>query len=298
MDTAFRTLIYGIIDGSILAMPAVGFSMQFGVTNYVNFAYGAFMTLGAFFGMLIAEKIGGGFWASLLGAGLIMAVISFVVGVFLYTPFSKKRPQLLFGLVLTFSTWLIVDNIMIAIWGNLYYTLPSTHVLAHVYHIGPVPVSTYQIEYVVISIVLLGAIYGLLHFTRFGISMRATSDDSGLASVCGLNLFSLRTGTWLIAGFISGVSGVVLAQQTGSFTTGLGDEFIYLVVAATILGGIGRTEGALLGAMIIGLTSDAAVPLIGSALSPVLIFAVLLALMGLRPGGVFGAAGVERFGNA
>lgn len=298
MDTALRTLIYGIIDGSILAMPSVGFSLQFGVTNYVNFAYGAFITLGAFWGMLIGQAFHGGFWVSMLGAGIVMAVISLVVGLFVFTPFSKKRPQLLFGLVLTFAAWLIVDNIDIAIWGNTYYTLPSTRVLSSVIHLGPVPISTYQLEYVIIAAVLLGAIYGLLHYTRFGVAMRATSDDTGLASVCGLNLTRLRAGTWMIAGFIAGVSGVVLANQTGSFTTGLGDEFIYLVVAATILGGIGRTEGAVLGALIIGITSDAAVPLIGSALSPVLIFAVLLVLMGLRPGGVFGAVGQGRFGNA
>lgn len=298
MDTALRTLIYGIIDGAILAMPSVGFSLQFGVTNYVNFAYGAFITLGAFWGMLIGRQLHAGFWISLIGAGVIMAFISFVVGVGIYSPFSKKRPQLLFGLVLTFSAWLIVDNIMVAIWGENYYTLPSANVASRLFHLGPVPISSFQLEYVAIALVLLGALYGLLHHTRFGISMRATSDDTSLASVCGLNLLALRGGTWLITGFVAGVSGVVLANQTGSFTTGLGDEFIYLVVAATILGGIGRPEGAVLGALIIGLTSDIAVPLIGAALSPALIFAVLLALMGLRPGGVFGAVGRGRFGNA
>src|SRR5260370_13546941 len=99
---------FGIIDGAILAVAALGFTLQLGVTNVVNFAYGEFITFGALGGVLINRLgIQTNFWETVLVGGVSGALLSFVIGQFLYAPFFKRRPEILYTLVLTFGLSLI-----------------------------------------------------------------------------------------------------------------------------------------------------------------------------------------------
>ncbi len=290
----------GLIDGAILAISATGFTMQFGVTNYANFAYGSFISLGAFTAYAVdTQPQRPGFLVALVGAAIATAAVSFLVGVFVYTPFTKRRPQLLYGLVVTFSMWLILDNVLTAIWGGRYYQLSySSGNGATVYNVGPFQITPNDLLFVVVALVALACVHLLLRYTTLGRSMRAMADDRSLATVCGLDTNAITRWTWIITGALAGLAGFVQADHIRTFDTGIGNTYIYLVLAAVVLGGIGRPYGAVLGALIIGLVSELAVPIIGAALSPVVIFAVLAFLMLYRPTGLFGATGRTHFGNA
>jgi branched-subunit amino acid ABC-type transport system permease component len=290
----------GLIDGAILAISAVGFSMQFGVTNYANFAYASFISFGAFTAYYLdSQSFHVNFVLALVGAAIATAGLSFLIGTFVYTPFARRRPQLLYGLVVTFSMWLILDNVLTAKWGGQYYQLSySSGGGSNVYRWGPFQITPNEVLFVVIAAVGLGCVHYLLRYTRLGRSMRAMADDRALALVCGLDTAAITRWTWIITGVLAGVAGFVQANHIRTFDTGIGDTYIYLVLAAVVLGGIGRPYGAVLGAVIIGLVSELSVPLIGAALSPVVIFAVLAVLMLYRPNGLFGATGRSHFGNA
>jgi len=290
----------GIIDGAFLAISAVGFSMQFGVTNYVNFAYASFITFGAYCAYLLdSGPLHANFLVDLVGAAIGTAALSFLIGSFVYTPFARRRPQLLFGLVLTFCMWLILDNLLLGIFGYDYRELTYTSGSAsNIGQFGPFQMSPIEGVFLLVAVVTLGSVHGLLRYTRLGRSMRAMSDDHSLALVCGLNTKRIVRLTWIITGVLGGVAGFVQANQLRAFDPGIGDTYIYLVIAAVIVGGIGRPYGAALGALIIGIVSELSVPIIGAALSPVAIFGVLICLMLFRPAGLFGSTGRSQFENA
>src|ERR1700746_3766691 len=109
MSTYFPLFIYGLIDGAILAVAALGFTLQFGITNMVNFAYGEFITFGAY-GVVLVNTLGyhPNFWMTLILGGIGGAIISFAIGSFIYGPFFRRRSQLLYSLVLTFAMSLIL----------------------------------------------------------------------------------------------------------------------------------------------------------------------------------------------
>jgi branched-subunit amino acid ABC-type transport system permease component len=299
MSTFWPLFVFGLIDGAIFAVAALGFTLQFGITNVVNFAYGEFITFGAY-GVVLVNTLGfhPSFWLTLVLGGLSGAVLSFVIGRFVYGPFFKRRSQLLYSLVLTFAFSLILVNVYLVIWGSGFRQLDTASYPAgssDVHMIAGVAVTTLQVLFVIFAVICLVAAYVVLRYTRLGKSMRAIADNRDLAIVCGLNLARITNITWVITGFLAGAAGIVQALQTTSFGPTLGDTFLYLVFASVILGGIGRPAGAVLGAVIIGLVTQLSVPLIGSQISPVAVFVVLVILMLVRPQGLFGSTGRTSF---
>lgn len=298
-DQFFLLLGTGIVDAAILAPACLGFSLQFGITNYVNFAYGEAMTFAAFMAWVFGvDKLHLGFVQYVLIASLVTALFSLLIGALLYTPFYNRRPQLLYLLVLTFATALILASAYVVIWGE------QPHVLAYPagadtrHYLGPFLITNLEVIFIAISLLILAATYGLLHYTRLGKIMRAMSDDRGLATVCGLPINLVSNATWFITGFLAGIAGVVLGLHSYGFDTTLGDGFVYLVFSAVIIGGIGRSLGAVVGALIIGLVFELSSLLIGSALTPVAVFAVLVLIMLFRPEGLLGATGRSAFSRA
>ena len=288
----------GIVDAALLAPAAVGLTMQFGMTNYVNFAFGTFLTLSAFFFWeLNASPY---FHLNLWEAGLLAAagtaIASVLIGALVYGPFFRRRPQLLFMLVLTFVISLMMGSGIAGIWGGRSaYQLSYPDAWDTPHSVGPFAFSLLDGTYIAISICSMLAIYAFLRFTRVGKVMRAVSDDRTLATVCGLPIVRTTNITWLITGFLAGIAGGILALHSHGFDSGLGDGFVYLVFAVVVFGGIGRTYGALVGAIVIGLVFQLSSLVVESALTPVAVFAVLVIIMMIRPNGLFGSTGRSVF---
>jgi branched-subunit amino acid ABC-type transport system permease component len=289
------TIEFGIIDAFVIGIACMGFSMQFGITNYVNFAYGSFITFGAYMAYEADSALHLDLALAVLFAALTTGIASFVIGRFVFGPFLKRRPHVLYSLVLTFAAALVLLGLFDAIWGTdfkvLSYRLPTVHVL------GPFIVTDAEILFVGLGLVCVLGVHILLRFTRLGRSMRAMSDDITLAQTCGLNVRRITDIAWGLTGALAGVAGVIEALQARAFTTNIGSTFIYLVFAAAVVGGIGRIYGALIGALILGLATQIAVPVVGSSLSPAIVFAVLVVVMIVRPTGILGPTGRSGFGQ-
>jgi branched-subunit amino acid ABC-type transport system permease component len=292
------TLGFGLVDAAVLAVAAVGFTLQFGVTNYVNFAYGDLITFGAFMAFFAGgAPFGLPIWQSLMVAAVLTGALSFAVGRFVFTPFFQRRPQLLFALAMTFAASLILSSVWGAIWGGQYREL--TYGGEQVHSLGPFVATTAELLFVVVALAALLGVHLLLSQTKLGRTMRAMSDDRNLAIACGLNIRRTTNLTWLITGLLAGTAGVIQAMQVHTFNTNIGSTYVFLIITAAVLGGIGRPYGAVIGATIIGVTSQLAVLVVGAALSPVVVFLILVFLMVARPTGIFGATGrTSTFGTA
>lgn len=283
-----NALGFGLVDASILAIAALGFTLQFGVTNYVNFAYGAFLTFGAYMALAAnVEPFHLSIWPAMLIGGVCTAIFGLLLNQFFLAPFVARRRGLIFALIVTFTLSLMLGDIYIIIWGSDFKELDYSGTVAH--EVGPFLWSNYDIAFMFITGVVLLAVHLLLTRTSLGRSMRAMGDDLNLARVCGIRTEAVVAATWGISAFLAGVAGVMLAIEQRTFTTTLGDNFLFLILGSVILGGIGRPAGAVIGAVVIGVAVQIGVLFIPSGLAPVLVFVALIGVMLLRPQGLMGA---------
>lgn len=288
MHQILLSIGFGLVTASVLALASVGLSLQFSVTNFVNFAYGDYAALGAYLA-LVAVQHHLPIAAAALLAGAGMALVSLLLYRVVFRPFVRGGSRLLTILIVSVGVSLMLQGLMSAIWGSGFqtYRLNAESPI----HLGPIELTSQQLVIIVVAIAALIGLHLLLRYTTMGKTMRAMSDNRDLAEVSGINTARVTDVTWLLSGLLVGVAGVVLAINTSSFTPVLGTQFLFLVFAAVILGGIGKIYGAMIGALIIGVTTEVAAGYVGSAYADAAAFALMIALLLVRPSGLFAARG-------
>lgn len=293
------TAVYGLIFGAILAIAALGFNLQFGVTNYANFSYGPLLTFAAYAAYVFnVAPLHLEFWLSEVLAVAAASLASLLIGKYLFTPFFHRRPQLLFGLTVTFSTAIILDSVLVGIWGSYVREMNPPAGALTVYSLGELKLTNLDIAFVVLALAVFAVIHLVLTRTQLGKSMRAISDNGMLATVCGLRTGRITSITWAMTGAMAGIAGVADQLYVHSFDPTMGDQLFYLLVAAVIFGGIGSPLGAIVGALVIGLVSQLSVLVVGEAYSTVSVFVVLVILMLARPNGILRTRGRSVFTTA
>lgn len=280
---------FGLVTASILALASVGLTIQFGVTNYINFAYGELLTFGAYFAWITNTQYGWNIWVSLLVGALLVGVVAMILNVLILQPFIRRQYPILFMLVITFGLSLILSNVILAIWGGDFrrYNVPADTQ----YTIGPFLFTGQQLIIIGVAIVAMLAIHVLLTYTKIGKAMRAMSDNATLARNCGINTTLITNFTWLLSGVLGGIAGVVLALNITSFQPAFGGDFLFVIFAAVILGGIGRPYGAMAGALVIGIVTEVSAVLLNSSYKNDAAFAILILVLLLRPQGIFSSEG-------
>jgi branched-subunit amino acid ABC-type transport system permease component len=280
---------FGLVTASVIALGAVGITLQFGVTNYVNFAYGALMTLGAYFSWEFVHTYHWNVWWTLLPIALAVGVIACLMEKYLLGPFSRRVPKMLYMIIVTFGISTIMLNIIIAIWN----TPPRVFRLetGRLKHIGPFQLTNSQFIIIALSVGVMLALYVLLVHTRIGKAMRAVSDSQALAASSGINIRAITFLAFFISGALAGVAGVVLATNQAVLTPNAGDGLLWMLFAAVILGGIGNPVGAVVGALFIGEASEISAIWINPAYKTDIVFLVIPLVLLLRPQGVFAARG-------
>lgn len=280
---------FGLVTASIIAIASVGLTLQFGVTNYVNFAYGDFMALGAYFAWQVNTAFHWSIWVAMVVGGLGMGVVAVALNRFVLGPFARKfSGSLIYVLIVTFGLSLIIVNLVEAVWGPTYklYSVP----LENPYHLGPLLLTKDEIIIFFLGVVLMAAVHLLLTRTKLGKAMRAMSDDASLAAVTGIDTRRVTAITWFLSGLLAGVAGTVLGVNITSITPSSGETYLFVIFAAVILGGIGRPYGAMIGALVIGLATELSAVAIPAYKLDVA-FGILVVVLLVRPQGIFATAG-------
>ncbi len=286
-DLLYLSIGFGLVTASVLSLAAVGLTLQFGVTNYINFAYGEFLTIGAYLAWTLNVGLNVNIWVALVLGSLGVGVFAVILNQVILRPFIRRGSPLLF---VTFGLSLILSNSVLAVWGSNFetYNLPSSSTAIN---IGPMIFTPEQLAIIGIAVVVMLAVHILLTQTKIGKAMRAMSDNVDLAQVSGINTDGITTFTWLVSGFLAGLAGVVLALSITSFQPAFGNEFLFVIFSAAILGGVGSPYGAMLGALVIGLTTEISAVFINSAYKNDVAFVILIIMLLLRPQGLVRMAG-------
>jgi branched-subunit amino acid ABC-type transport system permease component len=295
LDDPMRLLIeavgFGIASGAVLALGAVGFSVQFGMSNILNITYGSLMTLAAYVGLFAIDR-GVNAWAALAIAAVAIGAASVVFHRLLLAPLVSRGTRPFAIVIVTVSAGVVLQYVIVAVAG------PDTQSYGEqsgqTFHLLGMTLSASQVAIIILATTLMLALHLLLTRTTLGRAMRATASNRILAQSSGIDADRISDFAWLISGMLCGAAGVALAITTVSFDFSLGPVFLIPMIAAAVLGGIGQPYGAMLGGLVVGIATELAAAFSNPAYSEVAAFAILIVMLLIRPRGLFGAASATR----
>lgn len=281
----------GIRMGLLLALGAVGLSLVFGTTGLSNFAHAEMLSMGGILAFL-AMQLTGNIWISGALVVVVMAAFGWFQDLVLWKPLRKKRLSLTQMMIVSIGFSIVLQNIFQFFFGaNILRIDPSTPKTVTILGIT----LTVQ-SYVAMGIALL-AIIGValvMKYTRFGRATRAVADNRPLAEASGINVDGVIRSVWTVGVALAGLSGVLLGLVLNGIAWNTGWHYLLLLFAAVILGGIGTTFGAIVGALIIGLVIEMANIWLPGDLKHAAALFILIVVLLVRPQGLFGRK--ERIG--
>jgi branched-subunit amino acid ABC-type transport system permease component len=272
----------------VLAIAAVGFTMQFGISNMINLAYGEVMIASAYAAYSLNSQ-GVSIWIALLVGAVFGAVFSFLLNRVLYAPFQRKGTALIGMVIISLAASLMIANVMLPVVG--YYSVSYHQDAGPTIHLGAIALTGVQLAIIAVAIVMMLAIHGLLTLTRLGKAMRATAANPTLARNCGIPTGRVIDTAWVITGALCGVAGTVAGMNSESFSVSSGAGFLITIIAAAVLGGAGHPYGAMVGALLIGEVTELSAAAISPQYKEVVAFAILVLVMVLRPQGLLAKRG-------
>ena len=288
--TAFAILIDGLVYAAYLFIVAIGLTLIFGVMKILNVAHGSFYTFGAYGA---ATAVGIYFDRGLPDAGgfLLMALFAMVLGLRARLILERGVMRLVYGrdevvmVLVTYAAFLILEDVVILIWGPGSYATYQPLLAAGNIEVGELVLSNYDLGLIVIAALLAAASYWALKFTRYGRLLTAVIFDRETAAAFGINVTVVYTVTFVIGAMLGALGGAIMAPKI-AVTLGIGVEVIVLAFAVVAIGGMGSIEGALVGALIVGICRAAAVHLVPQ-IELFVIYGVMALVLMIRPYGLF-----------
>lgn len=276
---------FGIISGAILSLSAIGFSLQFGMTNVLNLAFGTIMTLAALIAY-IASSGGASIWLGAAAGVIVAAIASVVLGSTLYRAFARRGARIFEMAMVSLAMALIGDYILAAFTHSRIYQFQFPTGAQH--HVAGMVFTSTDLIIIGTSICAVSLLEFGLHRTRLGVAIRATSANPSLGRACGIPTKRVIDLTWLISGTFAGLGGVALALSYQSVSFGTGTEYLPYILAVVIAAGIGSIGYAAAGAVALSLLIQISGAFGASAYNIVIALGVLLVILLVRPQGLFG----------
>ena len=294
-----QNVVFGLVTGSYIAIAAIGFTLIYGIVNMINFAYGEYLTIGAFIGFLAGVVLPLPLPVAVLVAMVGGGIVSLILARGIFTPINDTGPVPM--LLTSIGLGLALRNAIRLTAGqgarrfdteNITYRfegLPDLSI-GMVNLLGDLFVTSQQLVVIGSAVAVFVILHVLLTRTDVGIAMRAMSDDEDLARIRGIDTQMIRDGVWVLAGVLAGLAGILLGIQT-DVSSGTGFSLILQILAAAILGGAGSPYGAIAGSYIIGLVvalSTAFLPSGMTGISSAIAFLILILVLLIKPSGIAG----------
>lgn len=279
------TLIAGLLRGNVYALGAVGISLVFGVMNVVNFAQFSFFGLGAMLAWFFVVQLQQPFWIALPLVLAICAALGLVINIAVVRPLAKFLP--LAAMLSTYAVAQILDNGSQLAFSAQFRSFPQVLPTSNL-HIGNMRFGTSDLVMLGITAVVMVAMSLFLKYGRTGRAIRATAQDQEAALQMGIPVGGVQNVSFVIASGLGGLAGVFFSLYIGVVnpTSGLNIGMTAFVAAA--LGGLGSLVGAVVGGFVLGVLEAFGIYWFGDAARQIIVFAVLLLVLVVRPGGLLG----------
>jgi branched-chain amino acid transport system permease protein len=291
MDALLHVLVVGILLGGIYGLVSIGLNLIFGVIRVVNFAHGELVMLGMYGAFLCYSMLGINPYLSVLIVVPALFVFGLILQRLVIEPLQSESMMQMFA---TFALLTILQNVVLAITRGEGYSVPSKFGALGV-ELGEIRISATRL----IILVSVSAIAVLLHLflqrTLIGKSIRAVTQDRQAARLMGINVERTFMVTFGIGAALAGLAGALIAPIY-TLSPGIGGNFILAAFAVVVLGGLGSVAGAYFGGMIVGIVEAFAGYYIDPELKQAIWFLIFLAVLVVRPTGLFGQVGAEEVG--
>lgn len=287
MHEALLTLGFGLVTASILALSAVAFTLEYGVTNVANLSHGEILTVGAY-AAFVFHRLTGNAIVDAIAAALAGGLLALAVHWSVVDRFIRRGAASLTVFIATLGVSFAIQYTLAIIFGsaNVAYTISQ----GAPHQVGPFLWTRTGITIMVSALAITALLYGIISRTKFGKALRAVSQNRDLAGVTGIDAHLVAAATWFLAGMVAGYAGFVLAETIGTFNPTFGFSFFLITLTAAVAGGLGRAFSTMAGAVIVGIVLEFTGAYISASYNLAFAFAILALIILIRPRGLFTAA--------
>jgi branched-chain amino acid transport system permease protein len=291
MDTLVVHALNALLYASVMFLIAGGLSLIYGVMRIVNLAHGNLYAFGAYVaawaaGLVIGHlPIGLGYLA-LAGGAVAAAGLGAVLEPTLLRPLYRRAEE--YQLLITFGLLLILEDLMRLIWGPYPLSVSALYESMGSLTVGDPIYPTYNIAVIVVGGIAAAGLWAFVYRTQFGVVLRATSQNMRMASALGVNVNRVYVQAFTLGCFMAGLAGAIVVPQQGA-VLGMGVDALILAFVVVVIGGLGSLEGALVGALLVGVVREAGITFFPEIELAVLYLMAAVVLL-VRPAGLFGRA--------
>ena len=283
MALGIQLTLSGLAFGGLVFLLAAGLSVILGLMDVLNLAHGSFYMLGAYAGVTVVHLVGS-FWLALLLAPILLALLGAALEVVLFRRLYGRGP--LMQVLLTFGLSLILVDLVRWRFGPQNQPLPPPPQLSGAIPILDFRFPVYQAFVIAVAALLGGALLLGWRRLRIGAILRAGVADREMVGLLGVDLAKVFTLTFAFGAGLAGLAGVIAGPYLATYP-GMDENVLILALAVVVIGGLGSVEGALVGALLIGLASSFG-PFFRQEIAVTLVFAVMALVLLVRPRGLFG----------
>ena len=277
-------LMLGLVNGSFYAMLSLGLAVIFGLMGVVNFAHGAFYTLGAFAALLGLQLLGINYWVALAAAPLAVGLVGILVERLLLRRLYRLDP--LYGLLLTFGLALIAEGSLHQVFGATGQSYPVPAALAGAVNLGFMFLPLYRAWVIAASVVVCFSTWFVIERTHLGARLRAATENAPLLQAFGVNVPLLMSVTYGGGVALAALAGV-LAAPVVLVNSHMGSSLVIVVFAVVVIGGMGSILGAIVSGLALGII-EGFTKVIYPEASNIVVFVIMALVLILRPAGLFG----------
>jgi len=283
LTVALQQGINGLVLGSLYVLVALGLTLIYGVLVQINFAHADIVTLGAFSAYFFTHALGGGYLPSIAVALLVGAALGFLINAAVFAPLRERGSELL-PLIATIGVSVMLENVMLAWFGPIPYAFDSPY-SERVIRFGGMFFTVQSVLIIAVAAAAIGLLYAFMKFTFLGKALRAVAQDRETAGLMGINPNRLIMLTFVIASALAGMGGALLGPVL-VLTPFAGTSVIVKAFAIVIIGGFGNVEGTIIAGLIVGLIESYTTQVLGPGLIDIVVFALLLLMLAVRPTGL------------
>lgn len=280
-----QNTIDGVMFGSSYALLAIGFTIIFGVMRRVNLSFGPSILLGAYIGTWVFIN----FQAGAFIVALTTVVCTIIVGLYVERLcfWSIRRDAALASMVSSFVIWMQLEEVAIHLLPERTYSFPSLFVSGS-FEAGPFVFRQEQLAMLAIAAVLVGVLHFGLKHTRFGLALRAVSENPQAAAYMGINTSGVMMRAFALVSLIGGIAGFAILSTDAQITPFFGLWATFKGLIAMMLGGMGSLPGAILGGLLLGIVEAHALWYLGAEYKDLSAYLLLFLILIARPGGLLG----------
>ena len=275
--------INGVVLGSLYVLVALGLTLIYGVLVQINFAHADIVTLGAFTAYFVTHLFSGNYFAGIAAALIVGAILGWLVNAVIFAPLRERANELL-PLIATIGVSITLQNVMLALLGPIPYAFDTPY-SNNVIRFDGIFLTVQSVLIIVMSTIAIGLLYAFMKFTTLGKALRAVSQDRETAALMGINPNQLIMLTFVIASALAGMSGAMLGPVL-VLTPFAGATVIVKAFAIVIIGGFGNVEGTIIAGLIVGLIESYTTQFLDPGLIDIVVFALLLLMLAVRPTGL------------